>query len=296
MTRLPLALAAAFVSLSCGGRASSSAPKTEPLLCDGTKQLRLQFVTLADPAHAGTSAMLMRNGAVYMRVDGTCRYWVYGVGLSDSGAGRTATQLDPILSGELSPAEAKELSIDLQYQDWQSFHDIHSELTTSGLTASVFTDGVHEFSCGRECDGEGMPKEARTLRAIAMGWVQRLTDKGRGVGGAVRVGSYDASLSSAKWQATGYACATPPTSLQPASFQLTTTESVIVGTEVTLDAESLRQFRDRYRADRFSTPLPAGTPPWSVNLAIPICDMGRVWSVIISDVIEPYEQDGIVPR
>ncbi len=41
--------------------------------------------------------------------------------------------------------------------------------------------------------------------------------------------------------------------------------------------------------------IPPEVPPWTTNIAVPVCDNDGVWSLLVSDVIEPYEAAGAVP-
>lgn len=296
-----LAALGVFV-VACG-----SAPPTEvpagggAAMCDGSDQLTMQFVVLNYAAHAGHLSFPYRNGAYFLRVDGRCRYWVYGLGLSDAATlgpaqPRTTTALDPITTGVLSGEEAEQLATEIHYLRWKDYDGRHAELTAVGMTPSVFTDGQHEFSCAVGCDAPGMPSNAAALRTTALDWIVRLTDSGQPVGGPVRVATFNSNTSRSEFEGRGYNCLPAVLPLQPSAYAQDDLASVITGTLMTEEAPSLRAVRTQFRADRFRFPRPSGIPPISYNVDLPVCDQERVWSLIVSDVLEPYEIDGFVPK
>ncbi len=274
-------------------------------MCDGSPRIRMHFVQLTDSYHAGVSAFVSRNGVPYLRVDGACRYWAYGLGLSDAlrsndpSIPRIRTDLDPIITGQLSPAEAEELATAFQYLRWPDFDGLHSELPLVGQTPSVFTDAAHRFSCAIQCDAPGMPHSALGLRDTALEWILRLTDAGSPVGGAVRVAVFDTNTSQSEWEARGFRCLDWLLPLPPRSYAVGNPgeplSGDVVGTLVQEEAEALRAMRAQFRADRLKVPPPTGVPA-AENVALPVCDEDKLWSLHVSDVLEPYEQDGIVPE
>jgi hypothetical protein len=278
--------AAGCTAGSGGGAAMGGAPT---VMCDGSERLRLQFVVLADGAHQGTSSLLSRNGALFLRVDGLCRYWVYGSG-SANAPSRATTPLDPVLTGTLQRLDADALSQDLQYTRWSAYDGLHGELTASGLTPSVFTDGVSEFSCGFDCNMPGMPETAHDLRERALRWATALTDSGSPVTGAVRMRTYDTGTTVSDWEALGYRCAEWPMPGEPSAYAEGQQGTLVSDS----NAERLRSLRNFYRAERARVPTPSDIPPWSVNVAIPVC-ADRIWSLVVADTIEPYERDGSIP-
>jgi hypothetical protein len=84
--------------------------------------------------------------------------------------------------------------------------------------------------------------------------------------------------------------------LEPSVYAQDELSSVITGTLMIEEAPSLRAVRTQFRADRFRSPRPSGIPPGSYNVDLPVCDDVRLWSLIVSDVLEPYEIDGFVPK
>ena len=145
-----------------------------------------------------------------------------------------------------------------------------------------------------------MPSNAFGLRDTALEWILRLTDAGSPVGGAVRVAAFDTNASRAEYEAQGYQCLEWLLPLPPRSYAVGTPGEPlpggVVGTLIEDEADALRTMRAQFRADRLKMPPSAGVPPISFNVALPVCDEGKLWSLFVSDVLEPYEQDGIVPE
>jgi hypothetical protein len=95
------------------------------------------------------------------------------------------------------------------------------------------------------------------------------------------------------WTARGYSC---EEALLPRPFGAYAREGDARPVGVLIDdgAAPIRRLREVYRNLRLESPRPAQIPGWSTAVAMPVCDT-RVWSLFVGDVVEPYEDEGLVP-
>jgi len=86
-------------------------------LCDGSSELRLGYQVLGGGQMTLGTPLLTQNGAFYLFIDGTCRYWAFG-------PKGTVDWWQATSTGVLSPEQVESLSADLDLASWSDRHEV----------------------------------------------------------------------------------------------------------------------------------------------------------------------------
>lgn len=266
-------------------------------ICDGSDAFTFQRANWNKGWEGSAFGLLWRNGYAFLRIDGHCRYFVY-----------QATRQDPVITGTLSEADARQLAAEVEYAGWPLLDGLTATGGAPDNALEQLDDGTHGLYCARGCREAPSPQDAEaaarltTLLDAADRWQQRLLAEGTPLQGDVRVAielkediihsggylawplaqpieSYLVGSSSEVEEAAG--------PLEgPEAATASVSDGVLVQAE---DAEKLRALRSE--ALRTATPG-AITEGW-----IAIDAPGEMfYEVVVADAL-PYEgADGRVPR
>jgi hypothetical protein len=176
-----------------GGATSDTAPDVVSgprSICSGEDRLTFSFVRV--PALASTepgSQVVWENGAAFVRIDGHCRYWVFG-------SSKDASPLDEIRSGVLSAAQARQIETDLRYAEWPRLRGDYGNGILFDARPDVLSDGQSDVVCWALCSPDGPPAEMRDLFTKAMRLLDQLSASGQPASGPVRIAVHNREASS----------------------------------------------------------------------------------------------------
>lgn len=151
---------------------SSSAEARE--ICDGSSGLRFAMLMRGEENVAGGEEVVDQNGAAFLHVDGTCRFWAKPIGLYEE----TRT-------GTLEEEQAGALAETFSYAIWPSLEGRYLNPDAIGATWWIFHDSEIGFGCYAGCPGA--PAEVLAAYEAFHPEIGSAWDSGESMTGPLRV-------------------------------------------------------------------------------------------------------------
>jgi hypothetical protein len=252
-------------------------------LCDGTSKLRLAFQVSGGGQVLLGVPVLAQNGFVYLFVDGSCRYWVFG----NANVGELGFWL-ATHTGVLTANEVADLTADLDVKSWSDRNEFAGACDGSNVT--LWRPGA-VMTLSQKCGATPPPGVIGDLAKKATDSVIRLWDQGAPVDTPIRfqaIVGMPPELDDPKRPTTTLNVALAPVALpyQQASTTLDFNTPGVLLTDETAVGE-MRKRRDQVIAGDFL--LHGGD-----MRVLPVLQDGTRYFVYFRDTIPFEDADGLI--